>query len=112
MNRATKIHTQEHIHRFSAGGAVAHCNGLCFKAIYQGLQDVLGRPDIRLGRVRIDGVVVQEVARSVEANDLAACAETGVYAHDAALAQRWRQQQLAEIDGKHLNGLFVGAFLR
>ena len=56
----------------------------------------------------INRVVVEEVALGVKANHLAARAESWVNAHDALLAQRGSQEELAQVVGKDANGLFVG----
>ncbi len=60
------------------------------------------------GRVGEDCLMVQQVALGVEAYHLAARAEAWVDAHDALLAQRSREQQLAQVLGKDADGLLVG----
>ena len=63
------------------------------------------------GRVGEDGLVVEQVALTVETDHLTACAEAGVDAHDALLSQWCREQQLAQVLGKHTDGLLVGLLL-
>ena len=63
------------------------------------------------GRVGEDGLVVEQVALSVETHHLAACAETRVDAHHAFLSEGCREQQLPQVLGKHADGLVVGLLL-
>ena len=62
-------------------------------------------------RVGEDGLVVEQVALSVETHHLAARAEAWVDAHHALLAQRCREQQLAQVLGEDADGLVVGLLL-
>ena len=66
---------------------------------------------LALGRMRIDGFVVQEITLCIEAHHLTSSAVSWVDTHYTLLSQRWSQKQLAKIPGKHTDGLFVGLFL-
>ena len=93
----------------TAGGAVAHGDGLEVMFAYQ-LNNAFtgGRPQpFRL--VGEDGVVLQQVPLGIEGGQLAAGAEARVHGQDGLLSQRGRQQQLAHVGGEDADGLFVGA---
>ena len=59
----------------------------------------------------IDNVVAEEVPLGVQAYNLTAGTETGVYRHNAFLTNRRSQKKLPEVLPKHLHGLFIGLFL-
>ena len=64
-----------------------------------------------LGRVRVEDLVVEQVALGVEAGDLASVGKSGVDGHHALLSQRGGEEQLAQVLGEDMDGLFVGLFL-
>ena len=61
--------------------------------------------------MRIDGFVVEQRALCIETHHLTARAETGVDAHDAALSEWRRQQQLLQVGGENADRFFVRLFL-
>ena len=61
--------------------------------------------------MRIDGLIVQQVALCVETNHLASRAIPRVDAHYPFLSQRRSQEQLTEVSGKDTDGFLVGFFL-
>ena len=61
--------------------------------------------------MRVDGVVVQQVALRVEAHHLAARAEARVDVQGALLPHRRGEQQLPQVLAEHADGLDVSLFL-
>ena len=56
----------------------------------------------------IYNLVVEQIALLVKAHYLAAVGKAGVDRHDALLTERWCQQQLSQVLGKHGHSLVVG----
>ena len=61
-----------------------------------------------LGWMRVDRLIVQEIALRVEAGQLAARTEAGIDAQHSFLSQRRRQEQLPEVTGEDTDRLLVG----
>ena len=59
----------------------------------------------------IDDVMTKEVSLGIQAYNLTAGTETGVYRHYAFLTNRRSQKKLPEVLPEHLHGLFIGLFL-
>ena len=97
---------------FTAGRAVADGDGLDFVAFDQVAQQGLRVHQAVALAKQVDDVVEQQLALGVEHDDLAAGAEAGVDAEHALLAERRRQQQLAQVVGKDAHRLGVGLLLR
>ena len=107
----TKLQLLHKLCRLSAGRAIAYSYGLDVIFLYHLLYLTGGHRCFVYRRMRENGLVVQQVALSVEAHHLAASAKARVDAHHTFLAQRSRQQQLAQVFGKHAYGLVVGFLL-
>ncbi len=52
--------------------------------------------------------MVQQFALAVQTDQLATGSETRIDSHNPFGAQRWCQQQLAQVSREHLDGLFFG----
>ena len=61
-----------------------------------------------LGRMRIDGFVVQQRSLCVETDQLTAGPVTGIDSQHTLLSQWRSQQQLAQVLGKHADRFFIG----
>ena len=96
---------------FTTGCTVADGNGFDGVLFHQ-LGELAGSYALfALGRMRINGFVVQQVALCIEAYHLTAGTISWVDAHHPFLSQRWSQQQLTEVSGKDTDGFFVGFLL-
>ena len=95
---------------FAPGGAVAH--GGDFRAVFLGEAEErfpgFGAGLVRSG-VRVDGRVFEQFPFTVEADDFAAGAETGVHGEDVLSAEGRGKQKLAQVFGEHADGFGVGA---
>ena len=54
------------------------------------------------------GLVVEQIALSVQTHHFASSAEAGVYAHNSLLSQWSTKQQLSQVLGKDTNSFVVG----
>ena len=61
--------------------------------------------------VGVNRVVVQQFPLAVQADQLTAGSETRIDSHHPFGPQWWRQQQLAQISGEHLDCLLFGTLL-
>ena len=96
---------------FTSSRAIAYGHRLDFVLVQESLQDVQRLHALATGRMGEDGLVVQEIALLVEAHHLATCAEPWVDAHDALLSERCGKEKLAQVGGKHADGLLICKFL-
>ena len=93
-----------------AGSSVTNGNGLNFKGIYQAWYLFGCHGGLTLWRMRVNIFVMQQVALGIQTNHLTAGAKPGIYTHNCFLSQWWSQQQLAQVFGKHPDGLLIGFF--
>ena len=96
---------------FTSSRAIAYGHRLNTVLVQESLQGVQRLHAFATWRVGEDGFVVQEIALLVEAHHLATRAEPRVDAHDALLPERCGKEKLAQVGGKHADGLLVGKFL-
>ena len=96
---------------FTAGGTITNGDGFYLILLHQ-LGELSGRKYMfALGRMRIDGFVVQKVSLCIEAHHLTSGAIARVDAHDTLLSQRRGEQELAQVAGKYTDGFFIGLLL-
>ena len=98
----------DELFRFAACRTVADGDGLDMVLLNEGGEFETRTGILILGRMGIDGLVVEQIALTVETHDFTSRTETGVDAHDALLTQGSGEEQLLEIAGKDLNGFFIG----
>lgn len=104
-------HLIDKIPRLAARRAVAYGDGLDGEVLHHACGRHSGLGTVALGRVRVEDLVVEQVALGVEAGDLASVGKSGVDGHHALLSQRGGEEQLAQVLGEDMDGLFVGLFL-
>lgn len=80
----------------------------CFLARRRSVSPASVRALVRSG-VRVDGRVFEQFPFTVEADDFAAGAETGVHGEDVLSAEGRGKQKLAQVFGEHADGFGVGA---
>ena len=103
--------------RFHKGGSLTACRTItychCLDTVFLNKMFDGGSclSALRHWRVGEDGLVMQQIALSVEAYNLATGAESGVNTHHALLSQRCRHKQLTQIIGKDAYGFFLGLHL-
>ena len=93
---------------FAAGRAVAygnHLNGIFLHHIGYLLH---GGNTLVYRRMRVYGIVVKQIALSVQADHLASCTEARIYGHHPLLPNRRGEQKLAQILAEDLDGAYVG----
>ena len=97
--------------RLAAGRSVTYGNGVDF--IFLGnVAELDHRLHARpFGLERIHHIVIEQVPLRIQAHHLASRSDSRVDTHHALLPQRSRQEQLAQISGKHVDGFFVGFLL-
>ena len=98
--------------RFATGGTVADGDG--FNLVLRGQRPKLVgccTPFV-LGRVGVDGFVVQQISFGIEAHDLAARSKSWVERQHTFLSERWRHEQLLEVFHENADGFLVGEFFR
>ena len=94
--------------RFAARRTVADRDGLYIIGSDQ-LGHLGGRlASLVLGWMRVDRLIMQEIALRVEADQLATRTEAGIDSQDSFLSQRGRQEQLPEVTGEDSDRLLVG----
>ncbi len=96
--------------RLPAGRAVADGNGFNGEFAAEVPDCLSGLLACFFGEKRKDGFVMQQFSLPIQADDLAAGPETRINGQHGFLSQRRRQQQLAQIVGKYLDGRFIGPF--
>ena len=93
---------------FSTGGTVSNRHRFDLIALTE-VDDGFGSFQVPpFIQMRINRVVVEKFSLAVEADHLAAGPETGIDSHNPFGTQRWCQQQLAQVAGKHLDCMFFG----
>ena len=98
------------VFRFAAGCSVADGDGFNFIGFYH-LAEFGGRFTGFIDRrMRVDILIVQQVALRIEADDFAAGTESGVDGEHPFLSERRREKQLAEILRKYADSFVVGFF--
>ena len=58
--------------------------------------------------MRIDILIMQQIALRVETNNLTSGTESGVDGEHPFLSQRWSEKKLAEVLGEYANRFIVG----
>ena len=95
----------------SAAGAVSHGDGLYLEFPAQVLGGMPRLLSPALVQQRVDGFPVQQLSLPVQADQLAARAETRVQGRHVFLTQCRGQEQLTKVAGKHSNRRLVGPLL-
>ena len=88
-------------------------NGDCLNliSVYHPLQGFRGLSRLIAWWMRIDNLMMKEVTLFVKASYLTSVGKTGVEGEDTFLTEWGREEKLAEVLGKDLDGLFVGTLL-
>ena len=95
----------------AAGGSIAYGDGLYLILLYQFHDAARCLCVFVLGRVRINGLVVQQGALGVQADYFASGAVAGIDSHHPFLSQRGIQQKLSQVSGEDADSLLVGFLL-
>ena len=111
LHIAVETQVLQEVFRLTAGRTVTDGHGFDAVSFHHFLYLLCRFFRLADGRVRVNVLVVKQVALSIETYHFATCTEAGIDTHDALLPQRGGQEQLAQVGGKDADGFVVGPFL-
>ena len=97
----------DELFRLSAGCTIAYRYGLNLILADERIDACGSSIPFVFGRMRVDGLIVEKVALRVEADHLAACAESRVESEYSLLPERSRHEQLLKVIDEDADSLLV-----